>query len=116
MWRDRLPAGWTERLRAEPADRLVGELDGQQGEGFPWKDRLRLVPYRGVGGEIRLMLAFRPDAVEITLSGGRVVRTTRVLVGLEGGSLSPDGVYRAVIHPDLTEAGAEPPASSTRSA
>jgi stage II sporulation protein GA (sporulation sigma-E factor processing peptidase) len=116
MWRDRLPAGWTERLRTEPADRLVGELDGHPGDGFPWKDRLRLVPYRSVGGEMRLMLAIRPDAVEITLSGGRVVRTTRVLVGLEGGSLSPDGVYRAVVHPDLTQAGAEPPASSTRSA
>ncbi|OUN01282.1 MAG: hypothetical protein BAA02_00425 [Paenibacillaceae bacterium ZCTH02-B3] len=105
MWRDRLPEGWAERLRAEPADRLVGELDGLPDEAFPWKDRLRLLPYRSVGGEVRIMLAFRPDAVEIVLPDGRVVRSTRVLVGLEGGSLSPDGAYRAVVHPDLAAVG-----------
>ena len=112
VWRDRLPEGWAERLRTEPADRLVGELDGPPDEGFPWKDRLRLVPYRSVGGEVRLMLAFRPDAVEIVLPDGRIVRTTRVLIGLEGGSLSPDGDYQAVVHPDLAAVGealGEPP-------
>ncbi|MNP81678.1 hypothetical protein D3C76_1801080 [compost metagenome] len=41
------------------------------------------------------------------------MRTTRVLVGLDGGSLSSDNAYRAIIHPMLTEGPKERAMPST---
>lgn len=103
MWRDLLPHDWPDRLQSESPDLLIGELDERSDEHFALRDRLRLVPYRGVNGDARLLLAIRPDVVEILLPDGRAVRETRVLVGLDGGRLSPDGAYRAIVHPDLAD-------------
>ncbi|MNO01806.1 Sporulation factor SpoIIGA [compost metagenome] len=46
------------------------------------------------------MLALKPDEVTVVLEG-REIRITRVLVGLDGGRLSSEGAYRAIIHPSL---------------
>lgn len=116
LWRDHLPHDWPVRLQTESADLLVGELDGRPDEHFPWRDRLRMVPYRGVNGGFRLLLAIRPDAVEISMPDGRTVRETRVLIGLDGGHLSSDGAYRAIVHPDLTDSEAETAPVSTQPA
>lgn len=112
VWRDRLPAAWGDRLKGESADRLVAELDDLSSDGFPWADRLRLVPYRAVNGGSRMMLALKPDAVELAREGAAPLRFTRVLIGLDGGTLSSDGSYRAILHPDLVLDGAAPPAPS----
>lgn len=101
IWRDRLPPGWAERLRDEPADRLVAELDSESDEGYDWGDRLRLIPYRGVNGNTRLLLAIKPDSVAIGRGGSPPSDYKRVLIGMDGGNLSPDGSYRAIVHPDL---------------
>lgn len=101
LWKERLPAGWAERLRDEPADRLVAELDGDASEGYAWGDRLRLIPYRGVNGNTRLLLAIKPDSVAIGRDGAPSRDYKRVLIGMDGGTLSPDGSYRAIVHPDL---------------
>ncbi|WP_035154330.1 sigma-E processing peptidase SpoIIGA [Cohnella thermotolerans] len=101
LWKDRLPSGWAERLRDEPADRLVAELDAASEEGCAWGDRLRLVPYRSVNGNTRLLLAFKPDSVAVARSGSPARDYKRVLIGMDGGTLSPDGSYRAIVHPDL---------------
>jgi stage II sporulation protein GA (sporulation sigma-E factor processing peptidase) len=37
---------------------------------------------------------------------------SRLLVGLDGGRMSPEGVYRAILHPDLVSIGAGKPAAS----
>ncbi|MBB6673212.1 sigma-E processing peptidase SpoIIGA [Cohnella nanjingensis] len=112
VWRDQLPSGWADRLREEPADRLVSELDPSAPDGFAWSDRLRLVPYRGVNGSTRLMLAIKPDAVEIAVPGGNPLTHRRVLVGLDGGTLSAEGAYRAIVHADLTLADEQASAPS----
>lgn len=112
VWREQLPPGWADRLREEPADRLVSELDPSAPGGFAWSDRLRLVPYRGVNGTTKLMLAVKPDAVEIAVSGGDSLTHRRVLIGLDGGTLSAEGAYRAIVHADLTFAGEQASAPS----
>lgn len=104
LWEDYLPEEWKGRLSQEGAEQLVLEMDGQS---FVWQDRLRLVPYRGVNRGASFMLALKPDQVEITL-GDRAVSHRKVLIGLDGGTLSGEGAYRAIIHPDLAsgESGA----------
>ncbi|THF75585.1 sigma-E processing peptidase SpoIIGA [Cohnella fermenti] len=100
IWKDKLPSGWAQRIQNEPADRLIAELDGSGEAEFPWGDRLRLIPYRSLNGVSRLLLAIKPDSVAIVLgSQERIYR--RVLIGMDGGSISPDGTYRAIVHPDL---------------
>ncbi|WP_276355916.1 sigma-E processing peptidase SpoIIGA [Cohnella caldifontis] len=112
LWRPHLPSGWCERLQNESADKLISELDDAARDAFPWMDRLRLVPYRGVNGVSRLMLAVKPDAVTLSREGGAAAVSTRLLIGLDGGRLSSDGAYRAILHPDLVATGRERPAPS----
>ncbi|SFB35989.1 stage II sporulation protein GA (sporulation sigma-E factor processing peptidase) [Cohnella sp. OV330] len=118
LWRDELPKGWADRLRSESADRLIGELEEAEGGLSSFRDRYRLVPYRAAGGNSKLMLAVKPDSVTISDAAGKEAPCVqrRVLVGLDGGSLSSEGAYRAIVHSDLTLASAEVPASSTQTA
>ncbi|WP_187355393.1 sigma-E processing peptidase SpoIIGA ['Paenibacillus yunnanensis' Narsing Rao et al. 2020] len=99
LWEGHLPASWKGRLNRTGADRLLLETDGQS---FAWQDRLRLVPYRGVNRGSAFMLALKPDLVRVTL-GGECFCSRRVLIGLDGGVLSGDGAYRAIIHPELAD-------------
>lgn len=99
LWEGHLPAAWKGRLTQDGADRLLLETDGQS---FAWQDRMRLVPYRGINRGASFMLALKPDLVTIKL-GEDIFYSKRVLIGLDGGTLSGDGAYRAVIHPDLTQ-------------
>lgn len=107
VWSQRLPAGWCDRLQKESADMLVTELDESARDGFAWISRLRLVPYRGVNGSARLMMAIKPDAVILTRADRPAQPISRVLVGLDGGSLSSDGGYRAILHPDMLTASSD---------
>ncbi|WP_158593978.1 sigma-E processing peptidase SpoIIGA [Cohnella faecalis] len=74
--------------------------------------RLRLVPYRAVNGNTRMMLAIKPDMIELAREGEPPSRVTRVLIGLDGGTLSSDGTYRAILHPDFALSGEPSPAPS----
>ncbi len=99
LWQDMLPDSWKSRLKHEAPDKLIMELDQ---EYFQWQHRLRLVPYRGINKGTAFMLAIKPDRVKVTLEGTDYV-TTKVLIGLDGGVLSSDGKYQAVIHPELVQ-------------
>lgn len=101
LWADYLPASWRDKLVEGEADKLIMEL-GEEGSTFPWQDRLRLVPYRGVNRGTAFMLALKPDYVEICMDS-RISVSTRVLIGLDGGTLSAEKAYRAIIHPDMIE-------------
>jgi stage II sporulation protein GA (sporulation sigma-E factor processing peptidase) len=104
VWKERLPAGWSERLKQESPDRLISELDAQVSENYAWGSRLRLVPYRAVNGSSRLMLAVKPDHVMLHRDGQPPLQVNRVLIGLDGGTLSSEGTYRAIVHPDMVQA------------
>lgn len=102
LWQNMLPNSWKSRLKHEAPDNLIMELDHQH---FQWQDRLRLVPYRGINKGTAFMLAIKPDQVKVTMEGTEYV-TTKVLIGLDGGVLSSDGKYQAVIHPELVQGDA----------
>jgi len=101
LWKGGLPADWIDALRGGEVERLLARTDL---DGHDWRDRLRFVPFRGIGGRTQLMLAVKPDRVCIERDG-RSVETGRVLIGLEGGELAHDGSYRAIIHPSLLGEG-----------
>ncbi len=68
-----------------------------------WAERLRLVPFTSVGKQDGIMIGFVPDLLEIETPAGKV-QTGKVIVGLYTRELSPDGAYRALLHPDLLPA------------
>lgn len=107
VWKDQLPNGWCDRLKGESADRLIAELSANDSETFAWSNRLRLIPYRAVNGSPKLMLGVKPDAVILSRSETPPMKTVRVLVGLDGGTLSSDASYRAIVHPDLPQVDAK---------
>lgn len=100
LWEDLLPPSYRGKLAKERADNLI--MEWTEAGAFPWPDRLRLVPYRGINKGTQFMLALKPDEVSITLEG-RNFHSTRVLIGLDGGRLSAEGAYRAIVHPALVE-------------
>lgn len=99
LWESELPEAWCKKLAEGEPDKLIMELGDND---FIWQDRLRLVPYRGVNRGAAFMLAIKPDTVRIEL-GGKEYVSTKVLIGFDGGTLSGEGAYQAIIHPSLTE-------------
>ena len=97
IWRDFLPAAWLSIIQKREVDRIFAAMDD---EAFIWRDRLRLVPYRGVNGKSQFMLALKPDKVIVT-TDACAYQTNKVLVALDGGTLTPSGAYQAIIHPML---------------
>lgn len=65
-----------------------------------WQDRIRVVPYRGVNRNSQFMLALKPDLVKIKHQD-QVYQSAKVLIGFDGGQLSSDGSYQAIVHPSL---------------
>lgn len=52
----------------------------------------------GVNRNTQFMLAIKPDRVVIT-TGETQIEAMKVLIGLDGGRLSSDNAYQAIIHP-----------------
>ncbi|WEK52976.1 MAG: sigma-E processing peptidase SpoIIGA [Candidatus Cohnella colombiensis] len=106
LWKEQLPQGWSERLKDESVDLLLSELDPSFSENYDWSHRFRIIPYRAVNGSSRLILAVKPDSVVISYEGNEAKQIQRILIGLDGGTLSSEGAYRAIVHPDMVQAGA----------
>ncbi|WP_258171187.1 sigma-E processing peptidase SpoIIGA [Paenibacillus sp. R14(2021)] len=100
VWQDALPAAWIHHIREAKVDQLLASMTDE--EPFIWRDRLRLVPYRGVNRGAQFMLAIKPDLV-IVNRDGVVFESKKVLIGLDAGKLVADGTYRAIIHPSLLQ-------------
>lgn len=100
LWREHLPHSVGTSWTTERADNLI--MEWTEDETFRWRDRLRLVPYRGINKGTQFMIALKPDEVKVIMDGYET-STSRVLIGLDGGTLSSENNYRAIIHPSLTE-------------
>ncbi len=99
LWKEVLPERWLKKIQTSDADQIVSAMGG---EDFIWQDRLRIVPYRGVNRGTQFMLAIKPDAVRVKLPD-KEWETGKVLIGFDGGTLSSDGSYHAIIHPMLLQ-------------
>lgn len=66
----------------------------------PWSARFRVIPFTSLGRENGLLIGFRPDRIEVR-SGVKHICTKNVIVGVYCHELSPEGSYRALLHPDV---------------
>lgn len=67
-----------------------------------WEARFRLIPFEALGQEKGLLLGFRADEVALWKGGNRL-SCRRVVVGIYGRKLSPEGQYEALVPPDLLD-------------
>jgi stage II sporulation protein GA (sporulation sigma-E factor processing peptidase) len=63
-----------------------------------WMVKIRVIPYRAAGSSSDMMMAFKPDQVEIWRDN-QWNNVGKVLIGIDVGQLSTDGSYQAIIHP-----------------
>lgn len=80
--------------------------DWEQGWGeLPpeWMVKIRLVPYRAAGSQQEVMIAYKPDQVEIWQEN-QWNNVGKVLIGIDVGRFSTDGTYQAIIHPSCLSA------------
>ncbi|PZE22645.1 sigma-E processing peptidase SpoIIGA [Paenibacillus xerothermodurans] len=99
QWEDNIPHTWKRLIAESQVDQILSTVgDGE----FQWQDRLRLVPFRGVNRSTQFMLAIKPDRVIIT-HNDKQYEAAKVLIGLDGGKLSSDNAYQAIIHPSLLQ-------------
>lgn len=65
-----------------------------------WENRVRIIPYRGVGQEHQFLLALKPDEITIFHSNEQII-VKKGLVALNHTILSSDGEYDCIIHPKM---------------
>ena len=65
-----------------------------------WGERLRVIPYKVVGQEQQLMLAFRPDSIHIS-ADEKAGYVQKGIVALSVQTLSHDGMYECIVHPRM---------------
>lgn len=72
----------------------------QSWSGIPpeWMVKIRIIPYRAARGDSDMMIAFKPDQVEIW-KDNQWNNVGKILIGIDVGQLSADGSYQAIIHP-----------------
>ncbi|MHB0884286.1 MAG: sigma-E processing peptidase SpoIIGA [Bacillota bacterium] len=99
-----LPAELIDVYRVGPAAGLdggfIGSLSGLDRLPEPWLARVRIVPFTSLGKENGLLLGFRPDGLTVRGPGGPARRRDAV-VCVYAGTMSEDGSYSALLHPDL---------------
>lgn len=76
-------------------NRIVQSLSGST-----WASRIRLVPFTSIGKNKGMLVGIRPDEV-IVLTADSNVRIKDIIVGVYHRPLSPEGAYRALLHPDV---------------
>lgn len=106
LFREVLPPALTALLeKGTDIATVLGEVEMED----DWQARFRLVPYRGVGGTMGMLLSFRPDEVLLTEreKPGPEHACRRILVGLNPKPLAADGSYRAILHPSMIGTEAE---------
>jgi stage II sporulation protein GA (sporulation sigma-E factor processing peptidase) len=71
--------------------------EGAMPEDCPY----RLVPYKGINGETKWLIAFSPDKVSIYLDKNHQHECEDVLIGVKLGTLVSDNSYHCLLHPKL---------------
>ncbi len=68
-------------------------------EDAVWLSKVQVVPYRSIGCK-NMLVAFRPDHLTLW-SGEDRIEISDVVLGIYSGTLSEDGSYEALLHPQI---------------
>jgi stage II sporulation protein GA (sporulation sigma-E factor processing peptidase) len=98
-WKSYLPEKWIKRIQNAEVEQIITDVDHVS---FIGQERLRLIPFRGINKSGQFMLAIKPDKVVIIFNE-RQITSCKALVGFDGGRLSADNAYQAILHPALIE-------------
>lgn len=66
-----------------------------------WEEKLCIIPYRGIGQVNQFIIGIRPNKVIVTLSHGDELDCSNVIVGLNFTSLSSEGDFNCILHPQM---------------
>lgn len=66
----------------------------------PWQSRVRLVPFRSVGNDKQMLIALRPNYIEI-MHNDETYIIKHCLVGLSKQRLSNDDDFDCILHPKM---------------
>ncbi len=75
-----------------------GELDNNWEIPNIWEERVRILPFKSIGKEHGILIGFRPDSLKIWQKQ-QTVSHNQVVIGICNRSLSPEGVFQALIPP-----------------
>ena len=107
MWKDILPEGWLKCVHDGADWNALAQLSNVADQSDDTTERcemdngrLRLLPYRSVNQGTQWMIGFKPDYIQI-IQETRTYVCKQVIVGLDGGQLSHDEQFEAIVHPDL---------------
>lgn len=75
-----------------------------------WANKIRLIPYRGIGTDQQFLLAIKPDKISIFYEN-HWVDIKKGLIALNQQNLSSDGDYECIIHPKMLMSTFVQPAS-----
>jgi len=64
-----------------------------------WISRIQIIPYHGIGSK-SMLLAFRPDRFMVS-SKSEFIDAGDMVIGIYSGTLSGDGAYAALLHPQI---------------
>ena len=97
-----------EHLGATLLEMEAGELGGISRllTSERWSTRFRVIPFTSLGKEKGLLVGFRPDSASVVVEGRRIP-LSGVIVGLSPKPLDPEGVYHALLHPELLDAAVQ---------
>lgn len=90
--------GEAETMIIQNADPM--EAIEQLDDSFRFLDKMRLIPYRGVGQQHQFLLCIKPDHVTI-MTKDEMISADKCLIGISTSKLSADGDFDAIIHPKM---------------
>lgn len=85
---------WQLLMKTVDSDFLSDSLD------CSWGERLRVIPYKVIGVEQQLMIAFRPDWIQLSI-GDRRGLIHKGLVAMTLQTVSHDETYNCIVHPRM---------------
>jgi len=93
----------TDNVPADVLQLLRGPIKVEQLSDYmksSWGERLRIIPYKVVGKEQQLMIAFRPDCIHIS-TDEKAGYVQKGIVAITLQTLSHDGTYECIVHPRM---------------
>ncbi|MES5056530.1 sigma-E processing peptidase SpoIIGA [Bacillus velezensis] len=86
----------TDLIKSASPLEVIEQLD----DSFRHADKLRLIPYRGVGQDNQFLLCLKPDYVTI-LTKDEMIACEKCLIGISTKPLSADGEFDGIVHPKM---------------